>query len=361
MMGGNLTVEGISPQPIEIMQQTRSIIVNDLINSLRRINEHFKNQFGLDIWKQDVYVAGSSQHLFDSRVKTAELLKFKSEFSDIDVLVDETLEAHLQNFFVVGKQYGLLTYLGKSPNAMNQISALFYFDQYDQYIQIDFVFVKMDEDSPSEWALFSHSAPLKDVMHGIKGVFHKYLVGSIDFGFARRTKVYVPKKKSFDLTFNEEHPYAFSVAHGLREKFKLVPAYELPFAALENLMERKLTHDFVFRKLERDEYRYTQDLEEIFTKLMRRSPEKGDMILFRSFLGTLELISKLPVYRVDAIYLEFVKRCWGKGAQKLYKDNPDKDRKVKEIAINVFRDMFFALTIHNPIVQDMKDQYYSSY
>lgn len=321
-MGGNLRVGNLCSEPINLNKTNRTKIVLEIYLALIKMNECAKKIFGEYIWentgilRNGTCFSGSSRSFMNPELQDEDFKKVKPIVGDIDVQVDKNKCEMLSALLYPETCFNGLKYLGRSPNAIGQISALFSFYKRSEYIQIDFEFVDFENGKPSKWAQFSRSSDWLDMKHGIKGVFHKYLLGSVDF--ASQHPAVIMKGKSKKITSEYVHDFAFSVAHGLRKKYRAI----------------NIDGEYVLEEIQRSEANYVKDIPSIFQMLFGKNPTKEDLVDINSFVGLAKMAGKyFDDWEKNKIWKEFLNRTIGSGAQKLYRDDPDTDKKEKKTAI----------------------------
>ena len=317
--GGNVQVGDISAQAVDLSKIERKKFIQQLVKGLLELNKQFEKEYGMKIWEKESFVtsgkvfSGSSQHFINLDIPDEEFSKYKPTVGDIDVQVSESIEKLLHEFFKKNKKFGDLTYVGQSQSAVGQISALFSFNGHN--LQIDFEFVDIGDDGmPTEWSHFSRSSDWNDIKEGIKGVFHKYIIGCLDRSFTATVKVKKGKKNP-KIEEKEVHFFAFSVKNGLRPKYSK-------------------GDDDVWEEITAKNGKYTKDIKEIFEFLFKKKPSEADIKNFNSFTGIVQLVKKyFKSEQQKKIISAFVDFIWGRGAQKLYKGDPAQDMKVKLAAV----------------------------
>lgn len=355
--GGNVKVGDVQADHIDLTKVVRKVIVKDIVDSLLILNKQFEKKYNLPLWSKEEYVksgkvmSGSSEHFVNLEIPDEEFSKLKPTVGDIDLQVDKNLEKQVDELLKKGYKFGKLTYLGRSETAVDQISGLFAVAGHDINIQIDFEFVNFTKlGMPTDWASFSHSSSWADIQQGVKGVFHKFLLGSIDF--AAKFDAVILKGKRMKPTKMSVHPFAFSVGAGLRAKFRHATDEEKATAGVKGE---------AFVPLETKDSKYVNDLEEIFYMLFRKKPSKADMQKMNSFVGMVELFSKFPKSEQDHVFEEYITRIWGKGAQGLYRGNPKMDLEHKSASVNYLYEQIPYLKKHQKATEDIMATYYANY
>ena len=356
-MGGNIEIDGIRPKPIDITEIDRRFFTSNFKLSLKELNEKFEERFGRYLWVKKTsrqnwkIFSGSTEHLFNVNLSDEELMVVKTTFGDIDIKIRSTDKDDLMTLFLDSPDaepvFGYLRYIGASNSAINQISSLFEFR--GEPIQIDFECCDFENGEPSDWSRFSRCSNWYDLKIGIKGVFHKYLIGAIDFAYVE--EAFIIKGMDRIPEIANMHPYSFSVQHGMREKYNSLCLIGRPIA---------------YELIKKEDYKYTKDLTTIFQMLFAKNPISGslaDVGNMWSFTGLLSIVNCLfakSPYQKGKIFLEFVERCFGTRAQKLYRDRADLDFLMKMTAVNFLMEKL-QCTSHRKYVIKMAEEYYLNY
>ena len=245
-----------------------------------------------------------------------------------------------------GKKFKNATLIGFKKSAGQSIT-LFAFDDPKINIQIDLEYVDFLNGVPTAWSDFSHSSDWNDVMAGIKGVFHKFLLRALTTKTLRdiiilKGKKEVPTKiKSTDL--------AFSVTSGLRVKIEPV---------VDNDVHRVIDGLQVYREIPTAKSNYVTELNTMFEILFGHKPTSTEIKQFGSFVGGCELAKKYFNHNEQAtVILGFANTLWGAGAQSLYRGNQDLDNKEKMIAFNKMVGIF-GVEFNKAEVEKMHREYY---
>lgn len=355
--GGNVKVGEIQAQHIDLTKVDRKKMVDSIVSSLLRMNQMFEKKFGIPLWSDTNYIkngkvfSGSSEHFINLTIPDEEFVKAKPRVGDIDVQVDKNLSDQVDAFLVKGLKMGQFEYVGRSATAIGQISALFKtnYKKEDLYVQMDFEFVDFNKlGMPTDWSRFSRSSSWEDIKVGVKGVFHKYLFGSIDF--AHQTDVIVLKGKREKAVKEKIHALAFSAAKGLRYKYE---------AVIENGKIKKMNGLPVFKELSTKDAKSINNLRVMFQMLFAKDPSKKEIGEMGSFTGLIQLIKKnFSKQEQKRIVDEFIARTVGKGAQKLYRGDPVTDLQAKSAAINyLVQQLGYKPSILDKTIND----YYSVY
>lgn len=357
--GGNVVVNDQFADRLDLLKHDRDNLVAALKKSFIKLNKTFLSMTGKPLWHPDLlknnqFFAGSSAHLFNPEISSEDFLKHKSTIGDVDVQVDKELQENIILFFdtIQGKQIGELRLLGykKSPS---QIVTLWRLVNYGINLQIDFELVDFENNRPSEWAQFSHSAAWKDIKEGIKGVFHKYLIQAIDARHLRDVILLTGKKetpKQVKIT-----DLAFSVAKGMRVKYTPVKDETGKQKIIDGLP--------VFKENPTETSNYLKNKKEIFKVLFKREPKAEEISKLDSFVDLSKLIAEeFTDEEKSKILLGFAYKLWGPKQQRLYRGEDKKvnDLEEKTVAFKHLVKMFNVDYDYEQIEDWIKD-YYESY
>lgn len=321
--GGNVVINGESAHSIELTKHDRDIVVKDIKEALSKLNKDFKQETGLYIWKPDVLAqnkifSGSTKHLFDETVSTDKLEKVKPTFGDVDLMIDIDLKDQIKTYFDAHKfhHYKKLTFIGYQPSG-DQLITLWKYHDYGINVQIDFEGVDFKDGEPTQWSHFSHSSHFDDTVKGIKGVFHKHLM----------TSLMAPKKVESIEQLKTKQKDIIAGTHslsikGLRQKFEKIGEQD---------------DKPVLRAT--DSKDYVRDFNEIFKEVFGRDAKESDIKKFWSFDGMLDLIKKyMDIHEREKVVESFVEKLFGPKAQKLYREDFEKDLKEKNQALQFLED-----------------------
>jgi hypothetical protein len=361
LCGGNVeieTPEGIaSAQKIGLLKINRTEIVPLLIDGLNLINKAFEKRTGLPLWDEELFksrkfLSGSAFHFFDLRkIGDEEFVKAKSTVGDIDLQVSGSMSTMVKDFLddIKGKEFGPLKNIGYKPTGGQYIS-LWNLSKFQLNVQIDFELVAFDANGkPTDWSQFSHGSAWEDLRVGVKGVFSKYLYGSLT---KPNTKKFILKAKTArgkDKIINSSE-MSFSVSHGLRNKYipNLTPdgihVYEDDLPTYTELTTAQSNN--------------IMDLAAIFTIFFGHQPAKNELDQMNSFVGTLQLIKQHLSNSTNEIADAFAWKLWGTGAQGLYRGDGPRDLTEKMIAMKILCD---ELNCDINQFNDMIEEYYRKF
>lgn len=341
LCGGNVEIEtpdGVaSAQKIDLQKIDRTEMVSLLSVGLDLINKAFEKRTGLPLWNDELFksrkfLSGSAFHFFDLQtIDDEEFVKAKSTVGDIDTQISGSMATMVKEFLddIKGKEFGPLRNIGYKPTG-GQFISLWQCEKFDINIQIDLELVAFDSNGkPTEWSQFSHGSAWEDLKLGVKGVFSKYLYGSLT---KPNTKKFILKAKTArgkDKIIDASE-MSFSVSHGLRNKYSpnLTPDGI-------HIFEDGLP---TYKELTTAQSNNIMDLIAIFTIFFGHQPSKNELDEMNSFVGTIRLIKQYLNEHKDKIVEAFVWKLWGNGAQLLYRADPIRDHQEKMIALKILCD-----------------------
>jgi len=368
--GGNIELPGGErAQNIDLKVTQRSYIVPILDNLLAAVNSSFSKQFNKPLWNPKLlqskeFLSGSSIHFFNVKgIPDETFVAKKPKVGDIDTQVNSENAEEVKQFLdsVQGKQIGPGKLLGyKSGN--EQFSSLWELQDPPIKIQIDFEFVKFAGDEPTDWSKFSHSSAWEDLEAGVKGVFHKYLIQALTAltreDFLLRKLVGRGKARAEQDVPTTDNTVSFAVSSkeggGLRQKYEPV----LDDAG------KPVVQDGMPVYRARPTTGYEQNIAEIFSKIFgtRLNPKQIEVMnkKFWSYVGLLDAARQLlDDSEKNQVAEAFLMKLFGKGAQGLYRGEPERDRSEKMAAVDK---MFEILGVARPGNMDqMISDYYDSY
>lgn len=362
-MGGNVSIKGQNAQHLDLKVTNRTEIVPVLHELLISINIAFTKKFKTPLWnaqllKNKAFLSGSSLHFFNLKdIPTDTFVSKKPTVGDMDTMVDRKREQQLGQFLTAaeGKTIGPGTLVGFKPGN-EQLISLWELQNPPIKVQIDFEFVDFKNGNPTEWAKFSHSSAWQDIEHGVKGVFHKYLIQALtrlsskEFYLRKNTGRGKAKLETDVLT--KDNMYSFAVASkeggGLRAKYEPV---------LDG-NGRPLHKDGLSVMRAAPTTGYQQDVGKIFKTILgkRKIPKDAD---FWSFTGLVSLMnSVLSPEEKKAVLEGFIEKTIGEQAQGLYRNDPDRDIEEKSKAIKY---LIKALAVKPKNLTKLMKAYHTNY
>jgi len=330
-MGGNVVLGDNAAERIDLKKISRSEIVPILYDSLKKINAAFNKQTGFPMWSEEVlknrsFLSGSAFHFFDlEKIKDISFTAVKPSVGDIDTQINIMHAPFVKKWLEDNQSetFGDLTLIGYKTSA-DQYITLWSSEKYQFNVQIDLEQVPFDEDgNPTTWAQFSHSSSWEDIVQGVKGVAHKYLLRAMNAKDLKEVLIRTKTGKEKVMTTSE---LAFSTS-GLRTKLDAITV---------NGKQEYKDGLPVFREMPTSETGFETDLDVIFIAYFGHAPSKDEKQLMWSFTGLLELIrNHFDQSTKIKIADGFMNTLWGKGAQTLYRDDPEKDLNEKTEMANV--------------------------
>ena len=342
--GGNLSLPGgHAAQQIDLKVHNRSYIVPILDNLINSINNLYSQQYQTPLWdpkliKQRAFLSGSSLHFFNTDISDEEFVAKKPKVGDIDTQVNKDFEGNLEQFLTANqnKIIGPAKLLG-FQRGNEQFSSLWEFTDPPIKVQIDLEFVAFDKKGPTAWSQFSHSSSWDDLQAGIKGVFHKFLIQSFtsltNQDFLLRKMVGRGKAKEQQDIPTTDNMFSFAVSSseggGLRAKYAPVLDEKGNPLIINGLP--------VMQAL--PPAGYEQDLSKIFATIfdtrVNAAQLKKLMPKTWSFTGLIDVMNLVLDPEEKAQVVDgFISKLFAKGAQGLYKNDPDRDLAEKNAALN---------------------------
>jgi hypothetical protein len=365
--GGNLSIGDEEAQQIDLKVHKRSYIVPVLDDLLNQINSSFQKATKQTLWNPALlqnkkFLSGSSLHFFNtSGISDQEFVTKKPKVGDIDTMVSRELEPVLEKFLtsMQGKTIGNSTLVGfKRGN--EQFSSLWALQDPPIKVQIDLEFVEFNKDEPSDWARFSHSSSWEDLEQGVKGVFHKWMIGAFTTLTSKEFILRKVHKTTGKITDAPMRDNTISFAVSSKEGGGLRPKYE---PVLDDKGAPLIINGLpVLRAL--PPAGYERNLGKMFQSILgHRVNEKAVQQALPktwSFVGLLDLANAIfTTEEKETVANALIEKCFGKAAQGLYKGDPERDSAEKMAAINL---MVKKLGISVPSnLEQLKSEYKSKY
>jgi hypothetical protein len=367
--GGNLSVGGHDAQQIDLKVHNRSFIVPILDTLLNNINNAFAKTYKKPLWQPQLlqskqFLSGSSLHFFNTKgITDQEFVSKKPKVGDIDTQVNKENEQELEQWLSTsqGKMVGNAKFLG-FQRGNEQFSSLWELQDPPIKVQIDLEFVAFDKDEPTPWSKFSHSSSWDDLNAGVKGVFHKFLIQSLASlsrkDFLLRKAVGRGKAKEIQDIPTTDNMVSFAVSSkeggGLRAKYEPVLDANGQPVVVDGMP--------VMQALPASGYE--QDIGKIFGSIFgtRLNPKQAAQLesKYWSFVGLIDAMNTLVTpEEKQSVLSAFIDKIFGKGAQGLYKGDPERDSAEKSAALDL---MINKLGVQAPAdLEQMKQQYKAAY
>jgi hypothetical protein len=228
-------------------------------------------------------------------------------------------------------------------------------------VQIDFEFVDYSEkDQPTDWAAFSHSSSWDDISQGIKGVFHKWLIQSLTKIASEDFILRKVHKRTGKITDKVERDSMLSFAVSSKEGGGLRTKYE----PVLDEKGQPLVIDGLPVLKELPPGNYEKDISKIFQAIFDKRIDRASLSKALSktwsFTGLLELINLvLPQEEKESVLDSFVDKLFARGAQGLYKGDPQRDLTEKNVALNYALKVLGVTPPTN--LEQMRQEYVKNY
>ena len=383
--GGNASVvnretgeETARAEKINVKEIGRDKFRKDLIKVFEAINKNYEEEYGEPIWHDFSVITsgeafnGSSAHLFNPKISSADYVKHKGMTGDIDVTVPKEKLKNIFQLFAKHENQDITNeyhYLGQNKVEFygHQVNSVFRLKKPKTNVQIDFEGVDYNENhKPTEFSRFGHNSDWKDVEQGLKGLAHKYLIINLARSLSVMKDVVVltptspsepPDKVKVSSAASQLAPtnIAFSVDRGVREKY--APA-----------VDSKGNQVFVdgkpaFRLLATKDSKYHRNIDVIYTMIFKKKPKPDDMKKFQSFVGIIDLLKK---YKTDEELIRntfklMLKDLFGRGAQGHERGNPEGDKEIKMKIVDIMVNKFPYLKQILNGYEDTIKTYYQNY
>lgn len=332
VMGGNVVLDGEAANRIDLKTIKRSEIVLDLSTALIAINAAFRKMTGFALWdlallRSRKFLSGSAFHFFNIKEIDDETFSaVKDSVGDIDIQVNGLHAEFIRKFLehTRGQKFGDLTLLDYKATGDTYI-ALYKSKKYGINIQVDYELVSFEGGKPTPWSAFSRSSAWEDLLQGIKGVAHKFIFRALSAKDLKEVLILpkTPKGKEKIIVAAEN---TFSPS-GFRVKLKPV---------LINGKQEIRDGRLVFQELSTEETGFVTELGAIFKAYFGKTPTPQEENAMGSFLGVLGLIKKYYTKAEQlAVANGFVNTLWSKSAQRLYRDDNERDLKEKTTMLMV--------------------------
>lgn len=323
-MGGNVEFvkDGLTHQadriPVstleaqEMMQTYIKNIIEPIKSDMERIHHvgHFMCQIN-DLYPEDTF-SGSTAHLFSDKGYGA-LASVKPTLGDVDVKINRLHKDAFVNYLTKLKSLSYSTLID-FKNTGDNIITLWYAGPLK--IQVDFECVEFDGVYPQEWESFFRSSPREDLLLGLRGAFHKFMLRAVTANRLHKAVVYSPVKrlrKEITTSNLAVSPKGISIPWTPTGEFELVlPIY----------VENKSPH-------------YIRTITEAYDALFPHSTHRNTESM-KSLVGLCKECTKW--YSIEdrrKIYDGFYHTVFGAGAQSFYKNDPEQDKYEKQKALAV--------------------------
>jgi len=363
-MGGNVSVTTKSGKKynadrIDLNKWKIPNLRKDVFGLLDAINKKYKKEYKKSLWKRvdKELFNGSTSFIMDDDYSPEEIVKYKPEMGDCDVVIPIEAKEKLWHLLkgIEEEAIGGFIYLGNNKateNVGTQINALF--RKGSTNLQIDFECAPFVDFKPTEWAKFGHSSSFEDCKQGIKALHHKLLLRALTHVISLNPNIVIatPASKPDKIRLKKTDGDAprmmtFSVDRGLG--FGLVPMTK------EDGEPIWIDAKQVYQEVKPIDKKYIQDLMEVF-KFLFPDAKDSEIKDLHSFVGVIKLIKKhIPKGLWDGIRQRYFNIILGKGAQVVDPRAVSKDADVKTAGYDYFLD---KLGLKHPnLDKDIEDYY----
>jgi len=381
-MGGNVTAvtkkgEETKAQKIPIKEIGRAEFIKKSLELFKNINSRFQKKHGYKLWDKEEYLDngfmfnGSSSFIMDPSISDEDIIKVKPSAGDFDIAIPEQAGEDLWKLLDDLEDVEVIsgvTYKGSNRPTISsigdQINSVFLmeFGEIHSYAQVDFELLPFEDQTPTEWAKFSHSSSFDDSKIFVKAFFHKYIIRALASSVSMRPDIVIATPAStsdkYKLKKVPENDIPrmlkFSVTRGIRT------AYE-PLVDLKG-NQIKDNGKLVYKEKDSKTDNYTTIVADIY-ELVFSDPDKHpeDVKLFNSFKGIIELAKrKLKPDQIDDVFLRMEQLLWDeKMGQELEVGLPELDYEVKIAGYNyMLKELNRSM---KPAVLKMIEVYYKGY
>ena len=369
-----------SAEKINVKEIGRDRLVKSLLKVFEAINKNYEDEYGEPIWhdfdgvvKSGKAFNGSSSHLFNSKISSADYVKHKGSTGDVDVTVPKEKLPKIFDLFAKHENEDITDefhYLGQNKRKFygHQVNAVFQLKKPKTNVQIDFEGVEYDENhSPTEFSRFGHNSAWEDIQQGIKGMAHKLLLQNLARALSKMGDVVVltpssPSEPADKIKISSSASHAaptniaFSVDLGTREKY--APAVD------SKGKQVYVNGKPAFRELKTSDSKYHKDIDVIYTMIFKKKPSKSDLKKFHSFTGVLSLLKthKVSEEMIQNMFKSLIEKdFFGKGAQGYEKNNPEGDKEIKMKIVDLMLKQFPFLKQTFNGYEEMIETYYKNY
>jgi len=380
-MGGNVsalnkkTGKTVKAEKIDLVKAERKEFVNKFTATFKEINKLYKKKFKSPIWIKEERLDtnelynGSTSFIMDNSISDDELLKYKSQAGDLDIIVPDGCKENLWTLLdsLEGKEIiNGVTYHGSNKPTISsigeQINSLFIveFGDYKALAQVDFEFLAVDDEGkPNEMAKFGHSSTFEDAKNKVKAVHHKYLIRAMVGALDVRKDIQIATAKSTPEKITISKAAGSNVARML--KFDLNKGIGVAYEKMrDNNNELILVNNKPVYKMipapQRDHANTVKEMVKLtFNKV---EPNDIDEKKFWSFVGILDLIKSYirDKKKISDIHDRYAELLFGKTGQVLEVGNADLDYQVKIGGYNRF-----CKELNVKPKQNLIDEYYATF
>lgn len=342
--GGNVTAinkKGESKQvdKIDLKKFKIADFRKAFFDLFKELNLRYKEKFNDLLWykenelKDSTMFNGSTAYIMNPNIDPEEILKYKTNAGDVDIMVPKEKLSNL--WFLLhdleDEKIANFTYFGNNRQNSNslgaQINAVFIYHHKDGDIscQVDFEASDFVNNSPTEWAKFSHGSSFEDAKAFIKAFHHKLLLRAMVRAFSENPNIILAtpastaEKITLKKTTETPRMLQFSVDNGL--------GYGLEPLLDKNGKIVQMNGKDVYKEKKTERKTYIKDLNEIFHILFKTKNVTNEL---HSFIGVVSLIKKyFSKKEIQKIQERYFNLLFGKGGQIIELYDLKQDAKVK--------------------------------
>lgn len=357
-MGGNVQFGDVSADRIRMNDFNRKKVVSEISKGLKAVSDRFQDKHGIPLWRDELFktnefLSGSSLHLFNLKdISDEEFKKHKATVGDIDTQVDGEMKSQIDSFLKsisIGEKIGNIIFQGSKPSG-DQFITLWNIPSLGLNVQVDLELVGYSNGKPTPWSTFSHSSAWEDIKSGVKGVFQKYILRSLNSRSAKDVLIQAKTSRGKDKILHTSE-LAFSL-RGLRTKLSPV----LDINGKQLVKDGKL----VYKEIDTEDSFFETDLDILFKVFFGIKGTPNEIEQFKSFVGILALAKKyFNKNDLKKILNGFANLLWGSDAQSLVRGGPQEDFDTKKIPFDLMLSTFEVGKIED--YQAIIDSFYKEY
>ena len=341
--GGNLPIPHLGNRVSDSVDSSRrdqeAPQFHEFFNSVDSAfhKQHGHSLFGNSLKTGSAYAGSSRPYMDTKNISTERFKNAKPSMGDFDVQTPEAHKQKVKEFLTnnKGKSFGKFNIIHTASGAQNH--AIVQHQDTGKLHQVDFEPVEYDEKTkePTAFSQMAHNSHINDMEQGLKGVWHKKLLGATLHahstpGIISTTKG-AGKNKVETQTEGHYSPHSFSVDKGVRPRYETIGhSGETPI--VREIKKPEASH-------------YTRDLPTIYHHMFGRHPSAEDVNDIHSFGGVVKHIKQhIPEEKHQHIVNKFVEGLWHPSSQAI-SVNPTEDQKHKDRAYEEIKKHFPAQAI----------------
>ena len=313
--------------------------------------QHGHSLFGNSLKTGSAFAGSSKPYMDTKNVSTEKFKKVKPSMGDFDVQTPEEHKEKVKQFLSAnkGNTFGKFKIIHTASGAQNH--AIVQHTDTGKHHQIDFEPVEYDKEKqePTAFSQLAHNSHINDMEQGLKGVWHKKLLGATLHahstpGIISTTKG-AGKNKAETREEGNYAPHSFSVDKGVRSRYEQIDTHQGKPVVKE------------IKKPE--ESSYTRDLPTIYGHMFKRKGSEEDINDLHHFGGVVNQIKKhIPEQNHQHIINKFAEGLWHHNSQAISVD-PKEDQKHKDKAYEEIKKHFPGQVSNiDKHIQQQRKEYY---